>query len=444
MPEITDRRRRDRFERDYVLLAGCFAALMVLTNLIGTKLFLLFPDWLPEGFGSVTDYHYIVLTTGLVTYPLTFLFTDVVSEVWGRRRANHMVVLGFIASLLMLVVVQVAESVPRADRYWEDAAAQPVQGTRLLQAVPAGAVELPVDSAHELLLRPGDMARLAVLTGPASPPVVLGYNGLRQGQHSIPLTETDETTGATVTRQVTVPLRADQRGALQLTGAVADPLPAGAWVVPVASITQHHADGHLLVDRAAVLPPSGRLQTASGATVAYAWRGEDGALGVDQAALADLPPADLQPGAPLAVVNTFNQAELQMNMVSILAARGQLLFASMLAYLMAQFLDVWLYHFWRRVTGGRFLWLRNNGSTCISQLVDTVIVNYIFLTWAFNLPFDDVFKVIVAVYLVKMVLAWIDTPFIYLGVWLAKRRLGYGWHEDVDQDLLANQPSPGR
>ena len=48
--------------------------------------------------------------------------------------------------------------------------------------------------------------------------------------------------------------------------------------------------------------------------------------------------------------------------------------ASMVAYLTAQFIDVWLFHFWKNLTGGRHLWLRNNGSTMISQLVDTVAV----------------------------------------------------------------------
>ena len=48
--------------------------------------------------------------------------------------------------------------------------------------------------------------------------------------------------------------------------------------------------------------------------------------------------------------------------------------ASMLAYLVAQFVDVQLFHFWKRLTGGKHLWLRNNGSTLISQLIDTVAV----------------------------------------------------------------------
>lgn len=48
--------------------------------------------------------------------------------------------------------------------------------------------------------------------------------------------------------------------------------------------------------------------------------------------------------------------------------------ASMLAYLAAQFVDVYLFHFWKKLTRGKHLWLRNNGSTMISQIVDTVAV----------------------------------------------------------------------
>jgi uncharacterized integral membrane protein (TIGR00697 family) len=48
--------------------------------------------------------------------------------------------------------------------------------------------------------------------------------------------------------------------------------------------------------------------------------------------------------------------------------------ASMVAYMAAQFIDVRLFHFWKRFSGGRALWLRNNGSTLVSQLVDTSAV----------------------------------------------------------------------
>ena len=62
--------------------------------------------------------------------------------------------------------------------------------------------------------------------------------------------------------------------------------------------------------------------------------------------------------------------------------------ASMIAYLLAQFIDVQLFHFWKRLTNGRHLWLRNNASTLVSQLVDTTAVIAITHFYARALPID--------------------------------------------------------
>ena len=90
-----------------ILMAG-FVVFLVLTNIIGVKLFLAFPEWLPNGFFGEP----ITLTTGILTYPITFLVTDIVCEVYGRRRANLMVFTGFVMSLLSLVLIQIALAVP--------------------------------------------------------------------------------------------------------------------------------------------------------------------------------------------------------------------------------------------------------------------------------------------------------------------------------------------
>jgi uncharacterized integral membrane protein (TIGR00697 family) len=63
--------------------------------------------------------------------------------------------------------------------------------------------------------------------------------------------------------------------------------------------------------------------------------------------------------------------------------------ASMLAYLAAQFVDVYLFHFWKELTNGKHLWLRNNGSTLISQLVDTTAVVLITHFLAGALPLQE-------------------------------------------------------
>lgn len=228
-----------RTERTFAVLMAGFVVVLVLTNIIGVKLFLAFPEAFPNGlFGEA-----ITLTTGLITYPITFLLTDIVCEVFGRRRANLMVATGFVMSLISLVLIQIS------------------------------------------LILPG------------SP----------------------------------------------------------AW-------------------------PSGNP-------------------------------------------NYGTVAEMQLAFESVFTLPGILIFGSMTAYLAAQLLDVKLFHFWKEVTHGRHLWLRNNASTMTSQLVDTIIVNSIFLGFGLGLDWILVAKIIAASYLFKLLIAAADTPFIYMGVWLVRRYL---------------------
>lgn len=102
--------------------------------------------------------------------------------------------------------------------------------------------------------------------------------------------------------------------------------------------------------------------------------------------------------------------------------------ASMIAYVSAQFCDVYLFHFWKRVTKGKHLWLRNNGSTLISQLVDTTAVILITHFYARALPVDigeDIWPQLVffilSGYSFKLIVALLDTIPFYLGVrWLSE------------------------
>ena len=248
MVELTQETRR-KADSLYTVMAACFAVILVLTNIIGTKLFYLFPEGGPAWFNGGEP---VTLTAGIITYPLTFWLTDIVSELWGRKRANLMVWIGFGTSFLMLLVLQFAVSLP----------------------------------------------------------------------------------------------------------------PSEVWSLP----------GIAPLD-AGLLEREG-LSGAAAMQAAYA--------------------------------STFQNPRL-------------LLFASMLAYLVAQLFDVRLYHFWWRVTGGRHMWIRNNGSTVISQLVDTIIVNGIFLRWGFGLDWGTIAQIILWVYVCKVVLAAIDTPLIYLGkAWLCR------------------------
>ncbi len=93
--------------------------------------------------------------------------------------------------------------------------------------------------------------------------------------------------------------------------------------------------------------------------------------------------------------------------------------ASMTAYLAAQLVDVRLFHFWKNLTGGKHLWLRNNGSTILSQLLDSVLVVLV-LFWGV-MSMDRMLSVMLDLWLFKALVALLDTPFFYLGTaWLSK------------------------
>ena len=216
-----------RRERLFLVLASAFVVVLVLTNVIGVKLFQ--APFNPE----------FALTTGILTYPITFLITDIVSEVYGKKRADFMVAVGFGMSVLMMVILMVAIAVP----------------------------------PHEY------------------------------------------------------------------------------WVAPV---NPYYPD-------------------AAGYQHAYS---------------------------------------------SVFALNGILLFGSMSAFLCAQLTDNWLFHRLRRLTGGRHLWLRNNGSTWVSQLVDTIVVNSIWFYIGFGMDFMVGVEIMATIYVYKIVIAALDTPFIYLGIWI--------------------------
>ena len=86
--------------------------------------------------------------------------------------------------------------------------------------------------------------------------------------------------------------------------------------------------------------------------------------------------------------------------------------ASMVAYLIAQFIDVRIFHFWKKLTRGKHLWLRNNGSTIASQLVDTSLVICILFIGVWD--GRQIFNGIIDGWFFKMLMAFIDTPIISL------------------------------
>lgn len=93
--------------------------------------------------------------------------------------------------------------------------------------------------------------------------------------------------------------------------------------------------------------------------------------------------------------------------------------ASLAAYLLSQFHDVWAFEMWKKRTNGRFLWLRNNASTMVSQFIDNVTFTLLFFV-IFNpdffatLGFQGIFEIFITSYAMKFIVAILDTPFIYL------------------------------
>lgn len=95
----------------------------------------------------------------------------------------------------------------------------------------------------------------------------------------------------------------------------------------------------------------------------------------------------------------------------IFAFLPRLMFGGLVAFIVAQTLDVYIFHKIKEKTKGRFLFLRNNASTAISQFVDTVIVWFV----AFYGIVENIWAIIFASYAVKLITAVIDTPFVYIG-----------------------------
>lgn len=101
--------------------------------------------------------------------------------------------------------------------------------------------------------------------------------------------------------------------------------------------------------------------------------------------------------------------------------------ASLAAYLLAQFLDVQIFHFWKRLTKGKYLWFRNNFSTFSSQLVDTGTV--LLLLCSFGVIEWNLFWILLLNgYLFKVMFALFDTPIIYVMVYFMRKYFGLEGH----------------
>lgn len=115
---------------------------------------------------------------------------------------------------------------------------------------------------------------------------------------------------------------------------------------------------------------------------------------------------------------------------NVFSLSGLAVLASMLAYLFAQFIDIKIYHFWKNLTKGKMLWLRNNFSTFSSQIIDTVTV--ISLLCLFEvLSWDSFLGLVVSGIVFKILIAFLDTPLLYLFVYLFRKKFNLKIGEEI-------------
>lgn len=242
---ISSSNLQERRERVFLLLAGFFLCAMVLLNVIGISRFIQIGP--------------MQLAVGVLAYPLTFLCTDIISELYGRARANFMVTVGLILNIFVLAIMWLANSLPAIDP--------------------------------------------------------------------------------------------------------------------------------------AVQPPWQSLDLAA--------------------------PVGLPDGS---------QLDGQVELFSLVYANTVgAVFASMLAYVLAQYIDVFLFHWIKQKTAGKHLWLRNNGSTIVSQAVDSItviMVTFGAVIFAGGMTLQAVLVLMVSNYIFKLAAALIDTPLIYLAVHKLRPYLG--------------------
>ncbi|MEQ8625732.1 MAG: queuosine precursor transporter [Vicingaceae bacterium] len=119
---------------------------------------------------------------------------------------------------------------------------------------------------------------------------------------------------------------------------------------------------------------------------------------------------------------------------NVFGLTGVAVAASMVAYLLAQLIDIRIYHFWKNYTKGKHLWLRNNASTMTSQFVDTASV--LLLLCIFNaIKWELFLPLLLSGFLFKVLIAAIDTPFLYLFVGIIKKQFDLKDNEELNSLL---------
>lgn len=104
--------------------------------------------------------------------------------------------------------------------------------------------------------------------------------------------------------------------------------------------------------------------------------------------------------------------------------------ASMIAYLLAQFIDIRVFHFWKRLTKGKYLWLRNNASTFTSQLMDTATILCL-LCLSGGIEWNKFWILLFNGFLFKVIMALIDTPILYIVISIIRKKFDLKVNEEL-------------
>ena len=123
----------------------------------------------------------------------------------------------------------------------------------------------------------------------------------------------------------------------------------------------------------------------------------------------------------------FKPAEsdwVQESLSNIFTPMTRFFIASMVAYFISQYFDVWLYNWIKKITYNKNLWIRNNLSTIISSLVDNTVFSI--FAWIILNPNPETFYNVLMIYifgtyLLRIFIALIDTPFLYLARFFIKK-----------------------
>ena len=113
---------------------------------------------------------------------------------------------------------------------------------------------------------------------------------------------------------------------------------------------------------------------------------------------------------------------LNTEYVQVFSSSLRMIVASLIAFIISQMHDIWAFDFWKKKFSGKYLWLRNNASTWVSQAIDTLLFMFIaFYGITDKFTFWFVLQLSLTYWIFKIIFAALDTPFVYLLVRWAKK-----------------------